>query len=311
VLYDNELLKANIIYVIVNDFHKKLNPNVSPYYVCKAKLIGNGIPTQDIRIETIRAKNAHAMTNVVLNTYAKIGGTAWTIEKKEKLKNELIVGIGSTFSKNNEFVLGIAQVFQNDGQYITGDCSPLSTFDNYAENLENHLYKTLKPILDPLNQDSNPFRLIFHLFKSGSQNYEIKAINNLRDRLNGYNFEFALIHLSYGHNFRLYNNEGNGNINQGTYIELDKYSALLHFVKNSDLSLKIDIDRRSAFTSLFYLSMQVYWFSHLSHRSYIPSKRTITIMYPSLLASITEKLKEVDGWDYERLKAVSEKLWFI
>jgi hypothetical protein len=34
-------------------------------------------------------------------------------------------------------------------------------------------------------------------------------------------------------------------------------------------------------------------------------------MYPSLMANITEKLKEVDGWDYERLRAVSEKLWFI
>jgi hypothetical protein len=311
VLYDDELLKSNIIYVIVNDLHKNLSPNVSPYYVCKAKLIGNGIPTQDIRIETIRAKNTYAMTTVILNTYAKIGGTAWTIEKEDKLKNELIVGIGSTFSKHNEFVLGIAQIFQNDGQYITGNCSPLSTFDNYAENLENQLYKTLKPLLESLNKNDNPFRLIFHLFKSGSQEYEIKAINNLKARLNGYNFEFALIHLSYGHNFRLYNNDGNGNINQGTYIELDKYSALLHFVKNSDLPLKIDIDRRSTFTSLFYLSKQVYWFSHLSHKSYIPSKKTVTIMYPSLMANITEKLKEVDGWDYERLKAVSEKLWFI
>ena len=43
----------------------------------------------------------------------------------------------------------------------------------------------------------------------------------------------------------------------------------------------------------------------------MPSKRTVTIMYPSLMAKMTEELKKVDGWDYERLKAVSDKLWFI
>jgi hypothetical protein len=310
VLYDKELLTASIIYIIINDSHKALMPCESPYFVCKAKFIGNGIPTQDIRIETIRSKNQYAMTNIALNSYAKIGGTAWTIEKEGKIKEELIVGIGSTFSRDNKFVLGIAQIFQNDGKYLAGNCSPLSTFENYEKNLENHLYKILKPIIDSLDKE-NTFRLIFHLFKSGSEEYEIKAINNLKDRFNDYNFEFALIHLSYGHNFRLYNNDGKEAISQGLYIELNKHSALLHFVNNSDLPLKIDIDKRSTFTSLFYLSKQVYWFSHLSHRSYIPSKRTVTIMYPSLMAQMTEKLKEVDGWDYDRLTVISEKLWFI
>ncbi|MEO5644057.1 MAG: hypothetical protein ABIQ40_16920 [Bacteroidia bacterium] len=155
------------------------------------------------------------------------------------------------------------------------------------------------------------FRLIFHLFKSASEEYEITAINGLKARLAEYNFEFALVHLAYGHNFRLYYNDGRYDVNQGTYIQLSKHSALLHFVVKSDLPLKIDLDRRSTFTSLFYIAKQVYWFSHLSHRSYMPSKRTVTIMYPSLMVKMTEELKKVDGWDYERLKAVSEKLWFI
>ena len=158
---------------------------------------------------------------------------------------------------------------------------------------------------------SGTFRLIFHLFKSASEEYEIKAINGLKERLANYNFEFALVHLAYGHNFRLYYNDGRNDINQGTYIQLSKHSALLHFVSKSDLPLKIDLDKRSTFTSLFYIAKQVYWFSHLSHRSYMPSKRTVTIMYPSLMAKMTEELKKVEGWDYERLKAVSNKLWFI
>lgn len=311
VLYDEALLKCELIYVIVNEAQEKLSPSNSPYYVCKAKFIGNGIPTQDIQIETIRQNlNAFTMTNIALNSYAKLGGTAWTIEKEDKLKDELVIGIGSTLSENGQFVLGIAQVFHNDGRYMTGDCSPLSSFGNYAENLENHLFKTLKPLVEEMSK-SGTFRLIFHLFKSASEEYEIKAINGLKERLANYNFEFALVHLAYGHNFRLYYNDGNSEINQGTYIQLSKHSALLHFVSKSDLPLKIDLDKRSTFTSLFYIAKQVYWFSHLSHRSYMPSKRTVTIMYPSLMAKMTEELKKVEGWDYERLKAVSEKLWFI
>jgi len=311
VLYDDALLRCDLIYVIVNEAQEKLNPKISPYYVCKAKFIGNGIPTQDIQIETIRQNlNAYTMTNIALNSYAKLGGTAWTIEKEDKLKDELVIGIGSTLSENEQYVLGIAQIFHNDGRYMTGDCSPLSSFENYAKNLENHLYKTLEPLVDEMSK-TGTFRLIFHLFKSASEEYEIKAINGLKERLANYNFEFALVHLAYGHNFRLYFNDGKNDINQGTYIQLSKHSALLHFVSKSDLPLKIDLDKRSTFTSLFYIAKQIYWFSHLSHRSYMPSKRTVTIMYPSLMAKMTEELKKVEGWDYERLKAVSEKLWFI
>lgn len=310
-VYSKELLECDLVYVIVNQLQEKLPNNLSPYYKCKAKLIGNGIPTQDVQIETIRQKlNSYTMTNIALNSYAKLGGTAWTIEKEDKLKDELVIGIGSTISKDGQFVLGIAQIFHNDGRYMTGNCSPLSSFEKYAENLENHLFETLEPLVEEM-KNSGTFRLIFHLFKSASEEYEIRAINKLKERLSNYNFEFALVHLAYGHNFRLYYNDGRNDIIPGSYIQLSKYSAILHFVKSSDLPLKIDIDKRSTFTSMFYIAKQVYWFSHLSHRSYIPSKRTVTIMYPSLMAKMTEELKKVDNWDYDRLKFVEDKLWFI
>lgn len=311
VLYDDELLKSDLVYVIVSMEHERLPESESPYHVCKAKLIGNGIPTQDIQIETIRQKTSlPIMSNISLNTYAKLGGTAWTIEREEKIREELVIGIGSTIGKDGQHVLGIAQVFHNDGRYIMGDCAPLSSFDDYAQNLETHLYNTLKPLIDEMKSDKK-IRLIFHLFKSAGEEYEIKAINNVKDKFSDDDIEYALVHLGYGHNFRLYYNDGKNDVSQGTYIQLNKYSALLHFVPKSDLPLKIDLDSRSTFTSLFYLAKQVYWFSHLSHRSYIPAKKTVTIMYPSLMAKMTQELKKVEGWDYDRLKAVSEKLWFI
>jgi len=43
----------------------------------------------------------------------------------------------------------------------------------------------------------------------------------------------------------------------------------------------------------------------------MPSKKSVSIMYPSLMARMTEKLKKIDGWDYDILKTVGDKLWFI
>jgi hypothetical protein len=311
---NNVVIRAlDLVLVILNQDHEKLAPNDSPYYVCKAKLIGEGIPTQDIQIETIQNKvHPLVLSNISLNIYAKLGGTAWTIEKEEKLKDELVIGVGSTRSANGTNILGIAQIFHPDGRYIVGSCSPLSTFENYSKNLEEYLFNTLKEIIDVHINTSKSFRLIFHLYKSASEEYELAAIENLIHRFNSYTFDYALLHLGYGHNYRLYNDNGRGTVKKGTFIQLSPYMGLLHFVPDSILPLKIEIDKRSqGFNDLFYLTKQVYWFSNLSHRSYNPSKRTVTIMYPSLMAEITDKLGLVEGWNHDMLEYVKDKQWFI
>lgn len=310
----NTVIKnTELVIVIVNQSHEKLPTNLSPYYVCKAKLIGLGIPTQDVQIETIQNKvHPLVMSNISLNVYAKLGGTAWTIEKEEKLKDELIIGIGSTQTANGTQILGIAQIFHPDGRYIVGNCSPLSTFTNYARNLEAYLYNTLKEVIDTHLNTAKSFRLIFHIFKGASEQYELEAIEKLIKRFQEYTFDYALLHLGYGHNYRLYADNGNGQIKKGSYVQITPFIGLLHFVPDSTLPLKIELDKRSrGFNDLFYLSKQVFWFSNLSHRSYNPSKRTVTIMYPSLMAAITEKLAEVDGWNHEMLEYVKDKQWFI
>lgn len=311
---NNDLLKnVDLVIVIVNQEHEKLPPKLSPYYVCKAKLIGLGIPTQDVQIETIQNKvHPLVMSNISLNIYGKLGGTAWTIEKEEKLRDELVIGVGSTQSPDGPHILGIAQIFHPDGRYIVGNCSPLSTFSNYARNLETYLYNTLKEVIDTHINTSKSFRLIFHIYKSAAQEYELEAIEKLISRFQEYTFDYALLHLGYGHNYRLYADNGKGQLKKGSYVQISPFIGLLHFVPDSTLPLKIELDKRSkGFNDLFYLSKQVFWFSNLSHRSYNPSKRTVTIMYPSLMAAITEKLGQVDGWNHEMLEYVKDKQWFI
>ncbi|GFZ79843.1 hypothetical protein GCM10011531_07220 [Aquaticitalea lipolytica] len=313
VLYDEELQKSKTVIVVVSEDQKIIPVKQSPYYYCKAKLIGMGIPTQLIRVETVNTGvNSFAMTNLTLNIYAKIGGTAWTIEKEDKLKKEFIIGIGSTTLDDGNHVLGLAQIFDPDGRYLVGDCAPVSTFDNYKENLKTFLKRIIKEEIESASiSGSEEFRLIFHIYKSPSSEYELSAVKEVIELFREYSFTFALIHLAYGHNYRLFYGQGTQKVSKGLYLPIDDYEALLNFVPHSNLPLKIRLDGRSTFQDLQYLSQQVYWFSDLSHRSYMPAKRTVTLMYPSLMVALTEKLKEIDGWDFDRLKHINDKLWFI
>ncbi len=315
-LYNDEsILKGgcDLFILVINEQHANLPPTKNPYLYCKAKLLGMGIPSQAIKYEKITGYiHPLMMSNICLNIYAKIGGTAWTIEKEEKLKEELIIGIGSTTSEDGKHILGIAQIFHSDGRYIVGDCAPLSTFDDYSKNLEEYLYSELKKVIDYQISGQERFRLIFHLYKLVGDNNEIAALERVMKRLNNYDFDYAWLHVGYGHNFRLYNDDGKEVLKKGTYVKLSNNTALLHFVPDSDLPLKIELDKRSrGFVDLYSLSKQVYWFSNLSHRSFNPAKRTVTIMYPSLMARMTEELSKIPNWDYDRLKNVSDKLWFL
>ncbi|SFX22163.1 Piwi domain-containing protein [Cytophaga hutchinsonii ATCC 33406] len=314
--YNQDLLKSHLAIVIVDEHHKTLPVKKSPYHTCKAKLIGSGIPTQDIQVVNLKNANQFTINNIALNIYAKIGGTAWTIEKEDKRMEELVIGVGSSLSSDGKLVLGIAQIFHSDGRYLVGDCTPLSTFDNYAKNLEDYLYSAISNEIDRSLNKTKEFRLIFHLFKSASFQYEIKAVENLMKRFSDTDltFKYAFVHLAYGHNFRMFNNDGNKDVDKGTLVHISSHCKLLHFTASSSIPLEILIDGRSTFVDPYYLSKQVYWFSHLSHRTFTPSKKTVTILYPALMSRLMEKLKEIEDWDTKRPAKDSKiinTLWFI
>lgn len=64
-LYDERLLKSDLNLVVVTEEHLKLPHKLSPYYVCKAKFIGNGIPTQDIQVKNLKSGNKYLLNNIM------------------------------------------------------------------------------------------------------------------------------------------------------------------------------------------------------------------------------------------------------
>jgi len=309
-IHEFDLKFIDLVVIILDDDNKKLAFR-SPYFICKAKYIGQGIPTQEVLIKNVRSNNIFTLGNIALNIYAKIAGTPWTLKQRDESKNELIVGVGSSLDYNNQTVLGIAQIFQNNGQYIVGECIPLSNLIDYSKRLEKYLKSALELIITESDKNQNDIRIIFHLNKSPSNKYEITAIETVLKYFSDYNIEYSLVKIGFGHNFRLFNNQGKILVEKGLFVKLDDWMGLIAFGGKSSKPLLMNIDHRSKFTDLYYLAEQIFWFSFLSFKSYLGSKRPVTILYPSLMVKMIEDLKNVSGWDKTKLTKVSDKLWFL
>lgn len=317
-IYDKIIGEKYDLAILFTEFRmKKYDIKRSPYHFCKAKLISNMVVSQEILIENIKNPNDFVLNNIALSVYAKLGGIPWLVEKIDSNKTELIIGVSSSFDKNHKRIFGVSQIFEYNGRCLVTDCLPLTVENNYlndndmkvyAEELEKILKKSLENIINSID---NEIRLIFHVNKSPSNRYEIRAIENAISDFKNKKITYAIVHLNYNTNFRLFTNEGKFDTSKGSYISIDKSKTLLTLVNKSITPLLIDIDSRSTFIDKDYITKQIYWFCSLSFRSMTPSKVPVTMLYPYLITKLTNELKEVDNWDYDVLEKVGRKLWFI
>lgn len=299
-----------IVTVSAND--KAIPIQSSPYYVSKAKLLNQRIPTQEITVEIMRKANEMIFDAIALNIYSKIGGSAWTIEKVQKQKTEVVIGISTTINFDNERVIGFANIFDYNGNYLIGDCSTISNLTNYAYDLENHLTNSINNLIEQKGlQNSDPIRLIFHLSKEAGKKYELKAIENTLAKFKDYDIQFGIVHLSYNHNLRIFLNGGNDIPQRGTFIQISTFQALLHLGKGTKVPILVRLDQRSTYKDIFDASKQVLYFCHLCYRNFRPANVPVTIKYPSLMAKLSDELSQVPKWDTNQMNNIKDKLWFI
>ena len=298
--------------IVISQRDKETPTLQSPYYLTKAKLLNQRLITQELTIEVIRKRNKFIDNNVALNVYSKLGGIAWTIEKSEKNISELIIGIGSTVDDSGESIIGFANVFDYNGTYIVGDCSQLSTMNEYAKNLENYLVTALTQAFHKKGlSGGDRVRLLFHLFKEASKKHELIAIDKALKHFKQYDVQYGLVHLSYGHNFRIFRNQGSDPPDRGTFVQLSSQQALLHLGGRSVVPIQIRLDKRSGYKDIYEITKQVLYFAHLSYRTFIPPSQPVTIKYPNLMAKMVSELKKVPNWDPTIMDKLNDKLWFI
>jgi hypothetical protein len=339
------LLSGNIdlAIVITSEAQAHLTGDNSPYLVAKSAFMGQGVPVQEVRIETVRlSKIAHPLNSIALACYAKLSGIPFVIAAPRTLAHELVIGIGSAHVRETrltapERVVGITTVFSADGNYLLSNTSREADYDDYPREL----LRSLTDCIDTIRnrnawQRGDELRLVFHVFKP-LKDIEATAVKELVARLTQTyaKVEFAFVHVSTDHDWVMFDRtsagipswgadgrtKGHYVPERGHAVPIGKRELLVAVGGPMDLKsalhgvpkpLLLKLHPQSTFTDIEYLGRQAFRFTSMSWRNMYPSRIPVTILYSDLIAELLGHLRHVRNWNAD---AVTTKLrtsrWFL
>jgi hypothetical protein len=338
--------RPDLAIVIISEAQEHLVGDASPYLVAKSTLMGQGVPVQEMQIETIHRQDiASPLDHMALQCYAKLGGIPFVIAAPRTITHELIIGIGSAHFRTSKFgpaerVVGITTLFSADGNYILSNTSREADYQDYPRELLRALRECIGEVQKRNAwQPDDAIRLIFHVFKPLPKT-EAEAVKALVKELlaDFRGVEFAFIHVVDDHDWYLFDTaaDGVGNmaLPSGHRIPKGRHVPRRgHAVKVSDTEVLVtvtgpyDIKRpthglprplllklhpASTFTDIEYLAGQAFRFTALSWRRFYPSHTPITILYSDLIANLLGQLRHVRNWNANILRtAFPRSRWFL
>ena len=336
--------RPHLAFVIIREDHRHRPPHEDPYLVAKSTFMSQGVPVQEVLIETIRVpprqENGipYTLSNIALACYAKLGGTPFVISATRSLAHELVIGIGSANLRDRrlsgeERLVGITTVFSADGNYLLSNTSREAPIDRYPTELRATLRATIEQVkLRNAWQPGDSIRLVFHVFKP-LKDVEAQAVKHLVSGLvNEYQVEFAFVHVSEQHDWMLFDRNSKGAKDwqvadpllrgqvKGDFVPERGYAvplgrseillsvtgprALVTPLQGAPRPLLLKLHRESTFHDLEYLAAQTYRFTELSWRSRLPSTKPVTILYSDLIASLLGRLRYVRNWNPDILSTM-------
>ncbi|MBI3913380.1 MAG: hypothetical protein HY327_04235 [Chloroflexi bacterium] len=336
--------RFDLAFIVTSEKHRFLGEN-DPYLIAKSTLMGNGIATQAVEIETINTSSDNwpfILNNLALASYAKLGGTPWTLAspKGQGITHEVILGlgsatVGSTRLAQKERYVGIATLFNYDGVYLLSKTSQESTLDDYPKALESALVSGLERIQFRKGwRQGDRVRLVFHTFKP-LKNIEVEVVKSLvKNKLNQFSVDFAFLVLGNEHNWMMFDPASPGFTTRGGSVRgvqiprrgssviLNENEFLVSMtgpkeVKFTDQGvpapLRIYLNGASTFRDLKYLGEQVLNFSYMSWKTFSLSSLPITISYGDMIARLLGRLRHIRNWNANALETteLSESLWFL
>jgi argonaute-like protein implicated in RNA metabolism and viral defense len=312
--------------VVILDQHSNLPDLINPYLRGKAVLLMNGIPVQDVRLNTIIARPSslqYTLQNLAVAMYAKMGGTPWTVAHDLTVDDEVVIGMGnvelsgSRFEQKQRF-MGITTVFRGDGNYLLSNVSRVCRYDEYPGVLEVSMAEVLREVKKRNGwQDDDTVRVVFHAHKP-LRRVEVATIVERCVREVGakQNIQFAFLTVTHDHPFKVLDTSQAGIAkvsgtkgvyapNRGIIVQLGRYTRLLATNGPSQIKrdtsplpspLLIHLHRESTYVDLQYLPEQVLKFTSLTWRSTQPAYAPVTIYYSELIAALLSRLKEIPDW---------------
>jgi len=339
----------DLVMVLIRDeagFHEQHNV----YRATKAFLLGQGIPSQEIRLSKATSSVydlQFILEDVALAVYAKLGGTPWTIAPPATVTHEVIFGLAYTESggrfRSQKRYMGLTTVFKGDGSYMLQAASPRCLYDEYPRVLADLVRDTLRQLKAEFAwRDGDVVRLVFHAVKPLTRD-DLRGISAVaREELGAsIQHECALITLKDDHPFTLYQpDEGGragkfelkrgGRVNatvgrhapaRGQTLRLSPSQYLLVTQGPREIRLArqpipspwlLELHPDSDYREMDALVRQAFDFTGLSWRTVRPSSEPVTILYSRLLA---EKVAALEGNPYWQDQLLNTRLrrsrWFL
>lgn len=348
--YDDK--KPHLAIIEIPESFKLQSDQINPYYQIKAKFLSLEIPVQFVTTRIINNHSEYILNSIALQIYAKLGGTPWVLPTQRSVDRELVIGIGHSWLRKNQYagseinrVVGITTFLSSDGQYLLGDKVKDVAFENYFEELLKSLKDSIKRLSSEQGwSDGDTVRLIFHIFKP-IKNVEFDVISQLIKDIAIYKIKFAFVTIGNIHPTMLFDINQKGiasygnNIPKGEYIPnrasnvfLDSETCIVQMLGANELktskhgmSKPIQIKIRTPqgnynnselndmlFYDLSYITQQIFSFTYLSWRSFLPAEEPATMKYSNLISKLLGKMRNVQGWDADKLNyGLKRKKWFL
>ncbi len=332
----------NLAIVETKNEWKTFSTENNPYYHVKAYLLSLGIPVQFIITENAKKIDKYLdplLNSLALQMYAKLGGTPWALPATSNIDREIIIGIGSSTLRSNSFtgaaqskIVGITTFFSSDGTYLFGNkCRDVSYTEYFDELLSN-----LKSSITELSRKDawNPgdtIRIVFHVFKP-IKNVEAEVVGQLVSMFYQYNIRYSFVTITDAHPFMFFDmlqagvNAGNSVKGQyiplrGTAVILSDTTCLLQMKgpqqiktdrQGASRPVLIHIHEKSTYKDLYYITQQIYNFTNLSWRSFLPAQMPVTLYYSDLIAEMLGRLRQISSWNPEVINGdLKFKKWFL
>lgn len=348
--YDDE--KPDLAVIEIPDSFKQLPDPANPYFKIKAKLLSLEIPVQFVRSSTVSRYNEYILNPLALQIYAKLGGTPWVLPAQRSVDREIVIGIGHSWLRSSMYkgaessrVVGITTFMSSDGQYLLGDKVKDVPYESYFQELLNSLQSSISRLSDEYAwQDGDTVRLIFHIFKP-IKNVEFDVISQLVKNISQFKIKFAFVTITKSHPSILFDTTQQGESKYGSNQVIGKYipprksnvfiddeTSLVQMLGARELktskhgmSTPIQIKIRKPqgnhddpelnelmFYDLNYITQQIFSFTYLSWRGFLPREEPATMLYSNLISRLLGKMRGIPQWDADKLNySLKRKKWFL
>lgn len=339
----------DVVLVVIRDEDAFVEHD-NPYLAAKAFLLRNGIASQEVRLSKVQSSKydlPYILRDIAVATYAKLGGSPWTVRPTMPLSKEVVLGMAHTEFGDRHSTraryMGITTVFNSEGTYLLAAGTARCKYDDYPRELTKSVKKTLARLAsDYAWSGGDVVRLVFHTTKplTGSEVGMVadEAVGALDKDIQ---IQTAFLTIEQSHPYKvlaphekgteryvelLRGGFGRARVGtcapkRGLMIDLGRHRRLLcvngpALMKREGESiphpLQIELHPRSTYTDMGALVRQVFHFTGLSWRSMLPVTEPVTIYYPHLIARLLGRFTTLQDWRDDLLDTrLHRSRWFL